>query len=428
MRAMKTRSIALAALVVLVGAAAPGAYVLYGPKWASQEVSYYINPANGDGIPEDTAISEIHTAAMNWTMQSTAKILPYYMGRTNGSTATMNGKSEVFFRNASKDAAAATTYWWSSNNQLIEADIVIWDASYTFVSGSSNCSGGIFLQDVMTHEFGHAFGIGHSNVSSATMYPTIKYCSTIMRSLDPDDIAGIEALYPGGTGGGGGGTGGGGGGETTNTAPTINVSSPASGAAFAEGTAINFSGSASDNEQGDIGSSIVWISSRDGQIGTGTSFSRVLSVGSHTVTARVTDAQGLVAKTMRSIVVEAGGVPPTPTPEPTPTPTPEPTPTPTPEPTPSPTPEPTPTPPPASAGIVLTGRGYFVEGVPWADLNWTGSSAASISVYRDDILINVVPNTGVYTDTVLLKPGIKYKYLVCDYGTGTCSNMIKIQF
>lgn len=383
MRALRMRHAALVILVVLVGTAAPGAYALFGPKWNVQQVEYYINPANGDAIPEENAIADIQAAAMAWTTQSSANIMPYYMGRTTGSTATMNGKNEMFFRNATKDAAAATTYWWSdSNNRLIDADVVIWDATYKFVSGSSGCSGGIFLQDVMTHEFGHALGIAHSSVASATMYPVISYCSTTMRSLDADDIAGIEALYPAV-------------GAAINTAPAVSISTPSSGAAFADGTSIGFSGSASDKEDGNLGSTIVWISSRDGQIGTGTAFARVLSAGSHTVTARVTDSKGLVSQVQTSVTVEAT-VATAPAPAPT--------------------------------GISLTGNSYKVKGSQRVDLSWSGASTGSMDVYRDGTRIAITPNDGAHTDAINRKGGGSYTYKVCGAGTSTCSNGITIGF
>ena len=39
-------------------------------------------------------------------------------------------------------------------------------------------------------------GSAHSSVLSATMYPTMGGCDQSLETLDPDDIAGIEALYP----------------------------------------------------------------------------------------------------------------------------------------------------------------------------------------------------------------------------------------
>src|SRR6185503_2577752 len=67
-----------------------------------------------------------------------------------------------------------------------------------------------------------------------------------------------------------------------NAPPVATITSPASGASISG--AFTFSGSCIDPEQGDISSSARWRSSRDGDIGTGASFSRTLTTGAHTIT------------------------------------------------------------------------------------------------------------------------------------------------
>jgi predicted outer membrane repeat protein len=160
-------------------------------------VPYYINPVNSD-MPETDVQALIQVAANAWGLQSGANILPSYQGRTNGSTVTLNGRSEIFFREESNGNTYGQTYvWWNGSNQLIEADMIFYGGSVTFFNNSSACSGtAVYLQDAATHEFGHAFGLGHSDVSGGTMYPTLNWCSTYVRTLEPDDIAGILALYP----------------------------------------------------------------------------------------------------------------------------------------------------------------------------------------------------------------------------------------
>jgi subtilisin len=96
----------------------------------------------------------------------------------------------------------------------------------------------------------------------------------------------------------------GGGGE--NTAPSVTISAPANGASFPSGTSISFTGSASDAQDGNLTSSLTWTSSLDGPVGTGGSFSAVLSEGTHTVTASVTDSGGLTGSASITIVVEPG--------------------------------------------------------------------------------------------------------------------------
>ncbi len=78
----------------------------------------------------------------------------------------------------------------------------------------------------------------------------------------------------------------------TNDPPVVNITAPANGSSFADGTSINFSGNASDTEDGNLTSSISWSSNQDGAIGNGGSFSTTLSIGTHTVTASVTDSGG----------------------------------------------------------------------------------------------------------------------------------------
>jgi subtilisin len=99
------------------------------------------------------------------------------------------------------------------------------------------------------------------------------------------------------------GSGGGGG----NTSPSVTITSPADGASFDSEATISFAGTASDAEDGNLTSSLVWTSDLDGQIGTGGSFSEVLSDGTHTVTASVTDSGGLAGSASITVTVEASG-------------------------------------------------------------------------------------------------------------------------
>ncbi|MEM7351248.1 MAG: hypothetical protein AAF657_10610 [Acidobacteriota bacterium] len=78
-----------------------------------------------------------------------------------------------------------------------------------------------------------------------------------------------------------------------NTAPQVTISAPANGSSFTEGTSIAFTGTATDAEDGNLTASLTWSSSLDGNLGNGGNISSALSVGSHTVTAAVTDSGGL---------------------------------------------------------------------------------------------------------------------------------------
>jgi hypothetical protein len=93
-----------------------------------------------------------------------------------------------------------------------------------------------------------------------------------------------------------------------NTAPSVTISSPSGGSSFLTRDDVSFKGTASDFDQGSLTGSIAWTSSRDGAIGTGGTFSRRLSKGTHVITARVTDVDG--ASTTATLTVTVGNTPP----------------------------------------------------------------------------------------------------------------------
>jgi hypothetical protein len=372
---MDLRRLCLVAAAVLMSASAPAAYVLLGQKWAVQQVPYYINPVNSD-MPEADAIADIQSAAMAWATQSNANILPYYMGRTSGSSITRNGANEVFFRPTANGSVAAETYRWSDGyGHTIETDIVIYDGGFTFYNVNSTCSGGVYLLDIATHEFGHALGIAHSNLSGATMTSGTGYCWSTKRWLADDDKQAIEALYPP---------------ASTNTTPVVAVSSPSSSASVSDGTAVNFVASATDKEDGDLSSAIVWTSSLDGQLGVGPNLQRILSVGNHAITARATDSTGATADVIRNVSVTAA--------------------------------------PATSSGLTLTGQGYKTKGSQRVDLSWSGANSEYVDVYRDGNRLTIVANSGAFTDRLNKKGGGVYSYVVCESSTSTCSNAIRISF
>ena len=138
-----------------------------------------------------------------------------------------------------------------------------------------------------------------------------------------------------------------------------------------------------------------------------------------------------IANDNRVYAFRAPGVTPTPTPTATPTLTATPTATPTPTatatqtPTATPTPIPTPTP----GQITLSARGYKVQGRQTVDLSWNGAISNNIDVYRNGVLIAMVPNiSAFYTDHIGVRGKGTYTYRVCDAGTQNCSNQVTVRF
>jgi subtilisin family serine protease len=92
-----------------------------------------------------------------------------------------------------------------------------------------------------------------------------------------------------------------------NEAPAVSITSPFNGETFDSGATITFEGTASDAEDGVLTDDLIWRTETDAEIGAGGGFSAVLSDGTHTITASVTDSGGQTGSASVKITV---GTPP----------------------------------------------------------------------------------------------------------------------
>ena len=92
-----------------------------------------------------------------------------------------------------------------------------------------------------------------------------------------------------------------------NQSPSVTITSPEDGAFLSANTQINFIGTATDPEDGDLGAAISWSSDLDGNLGTGGSISVNLADGTHEITASVTDSGGSDATDSITILVVDDG-------------------------------------------------------------------------------------------------------------------------
>jgi hypothetical protein len=349
------------------------AYSPYGWKWTTLSVDYYINPSNLDVTPT-AAIAAVRSGADAWALQSGSPFAFNYVGTTTGTTVINNGKNEVFFRNATNGTAIATTYYWSSGGVALDADVVFWDGAYTFFTGSSGCSGGFYVEDVATHEFGHALGLGHSAVSDATMVSGQQYCGTYKRSLAVDDILGLEVIYPL---------------SSANVPPTVAIVTPLSNSTYTNAQTISFTGTALDAEDGVLTSNLQWNSSLSGALGTGGSIARTLVAGTHTITASATDSSNATRVATISVVVNDPNAPP--------------------------------------PAVTLQARAYKIKSAPRVDLTWSAIAWTSVDVYRNGVKILNTANDRAHTDAPP-KGTATYSYKICSVGTTTCSNSVSVAF
>lgn len=177
--------------------------------------------------------------------------------------------------------------------------------------------------------------------------------------------------------------------QSDNHPPSVVISSPSNGSSFEQGSRVTFSATATDTEDGDLGGSLIWVSDLDGQIGTGASFSTsLLSIGTHNVTASVTDSGGAEGSDSVTITIQSVD----------------------------------------GSGILLTAVGRKVRGLQKGDLSWSGAASTSVDVFRDGALLATVSNSGSYTDNIDQRGGGSYDYQVCEAATSTCSNVATVVF
>lgn len=176
----------------------------------------------------------------------------------------------------------------------------------------------------------------------------------------------------------------------TVVAPSIENSPPTAEFAFVcSDRACSFDASASSDSDGDV-VAYSW-SFGDGFGGTGRVADHVFGLdGSYVVTLTVQDDRGATAQASRTVTVQAAA--------------------------------------PAPMSIELTAVGVKEKGQKRVDLDWRGSEASTVRIYRDSVELVVLENTGSYSDTSVDKRAKSAAYKVCDTSGSVCSNEVEVLF
>ena len=178
------------------------AYSLNGRKWfSSNDARFYLNNANGATccLSASAQASQITSGITPWGIAG-------YGGTTTKSGAKRDGQNVISWGKLGGTTLGVTNYISTDTSQsqvcngsliyrFTEVD-VRFNNAFNWQT-SSGCSNGFDLAGVSTHEFGHAVGLGHSNVSGSTMYPSVAACDFSISSLANDDKAGYSAIYNG---------------------------------------------------------------------------------------------------------------------------------------------------------------------------------------------------------------------------------------
>ena len=177
-------------------------YTLNGRKWfSSADARFYLNNANGPTccLTPSQQDSQISSGITPWGIASKG-------GSTTKSGAKRDGQNVISWGKLGGTTLGVTNYIStdSSQSQVCNGNLIYrftevdvrFNNAFNWMT-SSGCSNGFDLAGVSTHEFGHAVGLGHTNVTGATMYPSVRACDFSVSSLANDDKAGYSAIYSG---------------------------------------------------------------------------------------------------------------------------------------------------------------------------------------------------------------------------------------
>ena len=218
MKKVLTATKLFTALGVFLIAGGVSAYVLLNPERTWDSAPTYIVDNRGMASITDSdggVVATINAIKSNqaWNGAGSGTVIDARAGsvanwQLGDGIPMLNFSDPVHACNGNCLAATFTGFYQQRNDgsfRIFDADIVTNSRfAWTSTSEPGGCSGEFHIEGVMVHETGHGLGLGHTNVSGATMYPSVSSCNNGPASIAQDDKNGLNALYS--SGGNDGGT------------------------------------------------------------------------------------------------------------------------------------------------------------------------------------------------------------------------------
>lgn len=189
-------------LFPFVGRAYTGLYQESGHpiRWEGpRKIELLANPKNRSGLEDAAVFRAAVRSLQRWKVASLDGVdFDFWQNRRFDAVSSQDGVSRLFFTSNSDrklDASVIgfTEVWYDpSSGRILESDLILNDEHYRFQTSPQAKGQRISLENILTHELGHAFGLGHSGHLNASMF--YRYFRG-QSQLHCDDQAAIRAHY-----------------------------------------------------------------------------------------------------------------------------------------------------------------------------------------------------------------------------------------
>lgn len=117
--------------------------------------------------------------------------------KDGASCGAQDGKNVVGWGKLGGDSAGWTCFYYDGKGRIFTADILLEASDGLGVGVDPKCTDVLDLQSLLTHEFGHAYGLDHISEAhwNLTMPHLLPYCSKEDRTLGLGDYLGLKKLY-----------------------------------------------------------------------------------------------------------------------------------------------------------------------------------------------------------------------------------------
>ncbi len=174
-------------------------YKLMGVKWNTLPVSYVINPTNQQGLTEEFITSALSASAETWDAATSKDLFSDTFAVSYGVQYGVRDYTNAlaFGDYPDSNVIAVTSVWYSrATKQIVEFDQ---EYNTRFAWGDASINPSLMdLQNIATHELGHAVGLADiytSSCSSVTMYGYSGNGDLQKRTLEQPDLTGLQKMY-----------------------------------------------------------------------------------------------------------------------------------------------------------------------------------------------------------------------------------------